>query len=155
MNQATALLVFLLTLSYLACSQVDYLEYKDRYNLSCGIPDSAVIARNQQLVDSLQHMKISSGKKVFLYDHGWVYYMRYIKWKNLDDLRVAAVSFEKGWTEHNDLNALWNLGTIYRALENCDKALDMTDLYINSVPDSIPVDYKQVYYRYKYCRIKK
>ena len=154
MKHTTTIVIFLLTLTFSAYSQVDYIEYKDRYNLSCRIPDSSVIVRNQQLVDSLENVEITNGKQQYLYDHGWVYYMRYIKWKELDDLKKAAASFEEGWTRHNDLTALWNLGTIYRALDNCEKALDMTELFIKSVPDSIPVDYKQVYYRYKNCRNK-
>lgn len=154
MKRTTITLFLIVALTFSGYSQVDYLEYKKRYNLSCGIPDSSVIVRNQQLVDSLDNVEITQGKQQYLYDHGWVYYMRYIKWKDIGDLEKAASSFESGWTEFNDIYALWNLGGIYRPLGDCNKALDMTDLYINSVPDSIAVDYQQVYYRYKYCRDK-
>lgn len=152
MNKSTTTLALLLVFTFSAYSQVDYLEYKERYSLSCGIPDSSVIVRNQTLVDSLENVEIKNGKQQYLYDHGWVYYMRYIKWKEIDDLKKAAASFEECWKEHGNLPALWNLGTIYRALGDCDKALNLTELYIKSSPDSIPIDYKQVYYRYKNCR---
>lgn len=154
MKQSIAILIFLLTLTFSAHAQVDYIKYKYQYNLSCGIPDSTVIVRNQVLVDSLESMEIINGRKEYLYDYGWVYYMRYVKWKDLDDLKKATSSFEKGWTEYKDLSALWNLGVVYRVLGNCKKALDMTELYLKEVPDSISVDYKQVYYRYKNCRDK-
>jgi len=151
MKQQTILLLLLLSLTYSAQSQIDYLDYKERYNLSCGIPDSSEIVRNQLLVDSLDNLEIGNGRQQYLYDHGWVYYMRYIKWKEKNDLEIAATNFENGWEEYQDLNSLWNLGTIYKALGDCDKALKMTDLYIDSIPDSVTVDYKKVYYRYKYC----
>jgi tetratricopeptide (TPR) repeat protein len=154
MKRTTITLLLLVALTFSGYSQVDYIEYKERYNLSCGIPDSSVIVRNQQLVDSLENVEIIEGRQQYLYDHGWVYYIRYLKWKELGDLEKAATSFESGWAEYHDLTALWNLGLIYRVLGKCDKALDMTDLYVNTVPDSIPVDYQQVYYRYKHCRNK-
>ena len=145
-------LAFLVFQTFSAFSQIDYNEYREYFNLSCGIPDSTVIIQNQQLVDSLKSMKIVAGEQEYLYDHGWTYYLRYLKWKDDDDLKKAASSFERGWKEYNDLTALWNLGTIYRALGNCNRSLDMTELYIKEAPDSIPIDYKQVYFRYKNCR---
>jgi hypothetical protein len=155
MKQTTTTLILLLTVTLSAYSQVDYIEYKDRYNLSCGIPDSSVIVRNQQLVDSLQNLKITNGQKEYLYDHGWVYYIRYLKWKDLTDLKISASSFDKGWNQYQDLDALWNLGGINGILGNCEKSLDLTELYLQEIPDSIDVDYKQVYYRYKFCRTEK
>jgi tetratricopeptide (TPR) repeat protein len=132
-------------------AQIDYLEYKKKYNLSCGTPDSTLIVENQNLLEALKYSEISEGKQQFLYDYGWVYYMRYLKWKEQSDLETAASSFDKGWEDFNDLNALWNLGTIYRKLDNCPKALSSTETYLENVPDSINVNYKQVYYRYKLC----
>lgn len=155
MKHSLLTLLFLTGFVPIVYSQVDYLEFKDQYNLSCHIPDSSVIVRNQHLVDSLHTLKIIRGEKEFLYDHGWVYYVRYLKWKDLQDLEKAALSFEKGWTEHQDLAALWGLGGISRTLGNCEKALDLTDLYIDEIPDTVKVDYRQVYTRYKYCRIEK
>lgn len=145
-------LTFLALLSLPAWAQVDYLEYKEKYSISCTIPDSAVIMSNQQLMDSLQSLEITGGEKVFLYDLGWLYYMKYMKWKNREDLEKAASTFERGWNEHQDLGALWNLGGIYRRLENCEKSLNLTELFIEQAADSVDVDYQQVYYRYKHCR---
>ena len=92
MKKSTAIIVFLLTLTFSAHAQVDYIKYKERYNLSCGTPDSIVIVRNQLLVDSLESMEITNGGKEYLYDYGWVYYMRYLKWKELDDLKKVVGS---------------------------------------------------------------
>jgi hypothetical protein len=146
--------ILLSSLPFAALAQVDYLEYKHKYDLSCGSADSSVIARNQVLVDSLQSFAIVNGEKQYLYDYGWVYYMKYTKWQHLDDARTAASSFEKGWEQHKDLNALWNLGGLYRVLGDCGKSLDITELYLQEAPDSTDVDYQQIYYRYKFCRGK-
>ena len=104
-------------------------------------------------MDSLQAFEITDGGMEYLYDYAWVYYMRYMKWKNLDDLQVAAETWEKGWSDYQDLHALKNL-SVYRVLGDCKKSLDYTELYLENVPDSIPVDYKQIYYQYKFCRGK-
>lgn len=148
------LLVIIFSLPVFGFSQVDYLEFKERYNLSCRVPDSAVIVENQHLMDSLSNYEISNGAEDFYYDHAWVYYMRYMKWKNIDDLQKAANIWEIAWTRYKCLPCLKSLGSIYRHLGNCSKSLDYTELYLKEVPDSIPVDYKQMYLRYKYCRGK-
>jgi hypothetical protein len=151
MKETFQITCILLILPLLAASQVDYLDYKKKYNLSCGTPDSALIVENQNLLEALNYEEISHGKQQFLYDHGWVYYMRYVKWKNQEDLKIASASFEKGWDDFKDINALWNLGTVYRKLDDCPKALRTTELYLENIPDSVDVDYKQIYYRYKLC----
>lgn len=143
--------ILLTAMSNSAFSQVDYSELKSRYEISCGIPDSAQIVETFNFLDSLKSFEISVGEKEFLYDYGWVHYMKYLKWKNLGDLKIAATSFEKSWKEFQDIAALWNLGGIYRVLGECDKAIETTELYIEKMPDKSLIDYKQVYYRYKFC----
>ena len=76
-----------------------------------------------------------------------------MKWKKLDDLKIAAETWERGWNEHQDLIALHSLW-VYRVLGDCKKSLDYTELYLKNVPDSVEVDYKAIYRRYKYCRGK-
>ncbi|WP_417590289.1 hypothetical protein [Owenweeksia hongkongensis] len=147
-------LFLFITISLHSFSQVDYIDFKERYSLSCGVPGSAIIVKNQILIDSLQPFEITNDEMKYLYDYGWVYKMRYMKWKNIDDLRIAVSSFEAGWKQYQDLTALWNLGTLYRPLGDCEKALDYTELYLEKVSGSVQVDYKQIYYRYKYCRGK-
>lgn len=70
------LLFSIFTLPLFALSQVDYLEFKERYSLSCVVPDSMVIVKNQQIMDSLHPFEITNGEKEYLYDYAWVYYMR-------------------------------------------------------------------------------
>jgi hypothetical protein len=148
----SSLSLLLLSLSSLA--QVNYLDYKARYNLSCGTPDSIEITRNQVLIDSLEGSTFSEGEKEYRYDLGWVYYMRYVKWKEKVDLTKSMVAFEKGWEDFSDLTALWNLGTIYEQFGDCKKALDATELYLKEIPEEKKPDYQQIYYRYKSCRGK-
>lgn len=147
------LLFSIFTLPLLALSQVNYLEFKERYSLTCVVPDSMVIVKNQEIMDSLHPFEITNGEKEYLYDYAWVYYMRYMKWKKLDDLKIAAETWERGWNEHQDLIALHSLW-VYRVLGDCKKSLDYTELYLENVPDSVEVDYKAIYRRYKYCRGK-
>ncbi len=154
MKRKTTILIFLSVLTLSAFPQVDYIEFKNQYSLTCAVPDSAVVVRNQILLDSIQSVEIVNGEKEYLYDFGWVYYMRYLKWSDMNDLKISASSFERGWHEFKDLSALWNLSGIYRTLGDCTKSLDLTETYLQEVPDTISVDYKQVYYRYKFCRNK-
>jgi hypothetical protein len=154
MNLKTLLIVILVSSSLPGFSQVDYLTLKHKYSLSCASYDSVSVVKNQLIMDSLQSIEITNGKKQYLYDHGWVYYIRFAKWNNKEDAEIAAMSFEKGWNDHQDINALWNLGLIYRLLDKCTKSLDMTELYLQEAPDSTDVDYQQIYYRYKFCRGK-
>jgi len=137
-----------------AYSQVDYHEFKERYNLSCRVPDSAIIVGNQQLMDSLSSLEVVSGAEEFYYDHAWVYYMRYMKWKNKTDLQKAADIWEEGWQEYDCLHCLKSIAGIYRHLDDCTKALDLTELYLEEVPDTDEVDYKEIYMRYRRCRGK-
>jgi len=145
-------------LSYLinnsAFSQVNYFDFKDRYDLSCGLPDSTHILANQHLVDSLYGLIINIGEKEFLYDHGWVYFMRYQEWRDIQDLKVSVSSFEKSWAQFQDLSALWNLGSIYKELGDCRKALDFTELFVNEAKGKKEIDYQQLYFRFKNCRNK-
>jgi hypothetical protein len=150
MKQITSI-TFFLCIAIAGSAQVDYLEYKKRYSLSCGIPDSAEVARNKQLVDSLNGVEISKGVKEYLYDLGWTYYMRYLLYKEEDDIRKAHGSFLKGWKEHEDINALWNLGTTFSQLDDCSRAIEFTELYLENLPEGKTPDYQQVYYRYKFC----
>lgn len=148
----TFLLLALFGLGQLhASAQIDYIEFKERYSLSCGIADSVDVVRNQHLIDSLSTLTMSNGEKTFLYDAGWTYYMRYLKWKDLDDLAVASEYFKRGWDEYADIHALWNLGTCQRPAGNCDKAIEYTEKYIAAAKDSLDIDYQQIYLRYKFC----
>ncbi|WP_417610887.1 hypothetical protein [Owenweeksia hongkongensis] len=72
-------LFLFITISLHSFSQVDYIDFKERYSLSCGVPDSAIIVKNQILMDSLQPFEITNDEMKYLYDYGWVYKMRYIK----------------------------------------------------------------------------
>lgn len=148
------LLFSIFTLPLFALSQVDYLEFKEGYSLTCVVPDSMVIVKNQHLMDSLSSYDITNGVQAFYYDHAWVYYMRYIKWKDKDDLQTAANIWENGWLNHNCLHCLESTASALRYLNNCSKSLDYTELYLENVPDSVEVDYKAIYRRYKYCRGK-
>lgn len=151
MKKQTLLLLLLIGLTYSAQGQIDYLDYKERYYLSCGTPDSSEVVRNQLLVDSLDNFEIVNGRQQFLYDRGWVYYLRYLKWKDKKDLEIAATCYEQGWIEYQDLSALWNLVVIFKALGDCEKAIKMVDLYIDTIPENKTVDYQSIYYIYKNC----
>lgn len=147
-------IILFITITIPSFAQIDYSDFKTRSGLSCGIPDSTTIVNSQRILDSLESFEIINGKAEYLYDHGWTYYLSYMKWKNASDLQRAVGYWEEGWSDHQDLVALWNLGSAYRPLGECEKALDYTELYLKNVPDSVKVDYKQVYYRYKFCRGK-
>lgn len=135
-----------------AISQVDYLDFKERFSLSCHESDSTKIVENTHLLDSLQSVTLTGGQQEYLYDYGWTYYTRYLKWNDIEDLQKAVLSFDRGWEEFEDLGALWNSGGMYRELGDCNKSLELTEAYIEHFPEDREVDYQQVYLRYKFCR---
>lgn len=146
----------LLTLTNLF-GQIDYLEVKDQIRASCGKISSEDILGDKAFIDSLMQFEIIKGEDKFLYDAGMTYYVMYLKWKNKEDI-VKSIEFnQKCWDKYHNLRSLWNLGTNYGILENCEKKIELTELYINEMKkDSLEkfIDYQQIYFRYKFCRNK-
>ncbi len=150
----TLTLVTCLFISITALGQINYLKLRANYTASCGKMDSLELRANQLFVDSIAQFDIINGEEEFLYDYAWTYYHRYLKWKKEEDLEICIKYNEQCWKHYKNLSALWNLGSNYRSIGNCDKSLELTELYIiemNKI-DKTLIDYKQIYYRYKFCR---
>ena len=136
-------------------SQIDYLELRDQYTLSCHKSDSIELIQNKRFLDSLTEYKITNGEEKFLYDYGMTYYTIYLKWKSIDALLKSTEANQKCWEEYQNYNALENLGMNYGILGDCDKKLELTELYIKEmIKNELDeyIDYKEIYYRYKTCR---
>jgi len=145
------LLLFGFFISNVVLSQVDYIDFKQKYSLNCGPADSAGLIALQRQLDSLNNFEINRGEESFLYDYGMVYYQRIMRWQKPEDFEMAAELFEKGWNKYGDINAAWNLGVIYLFSGNCDGCLEFTERYLDAIPDTLEVDYEEIYLRYKYC----
>jgi len=149
-----SLITLAVFLSFTLPSQINYLDIRDQYSVSCGQIDSSELIQNQIFVDSLMNLSITKGRDKFLYDFAWVYYRRYLKWKDISDIRTSNKYNNECWELFGSTNALWNLGGGYGILNDCDKKLELTELYIKTMKDQDQeeyISYKQVYYRYKSC----
>jgi hypothetical protein len=148
--------ILLLFISETAFSQVDYEALRDKhYTLSCGAIDSVDLIRNQVFVDSLLHEDLGVQRERFLNDYSMVYYTRYLKWKDLGDIRISLKYTKECWETYQNTKALWGLGHSYGILGDCDKELELTELYVKTMKENGNeefISYKQVYYRYKFCR---
>lgn len=136
-------------------SQIDYMEVRDQFTVSCGNIDSTELVRNRNLLDSISQFEIINGEEQFLYDLGMTYYKVYLKWKNKEDNLKSAEANQKCWDKYQNTKALWNLGTNYGISQNCNKELELTELYVKHMKEKDLeefISYKQVYYRYKFCR---
>ena len=119
--------------------------------------DSIELVRNQQFLDSVAQFEIIQGEEKFLYDVGMTYYKVYLKWKKQEDLLNSKKANQMCWEKYRNHMALWNLGTNYGLLNDCDKKIELTELFLNYMIENGLEDYisyKQVYYRYKFCRNK-
>ena len=146
------LILFFILSCFLGHSQINYHDYKARYEISCGWVDSVTLITTQALLDSIDRLTIVEGEGEFLFDKGWTYYRRYMKWKQTEDVQIAADAFEQAWLKYGDVAALWNLGGMYTDID-CKKAIEYTEAYIKEAKTApeLDVDYKQVYYRYSGC----
>jgi hypothetical protein len=129
----------------------------DHYSLTCRSSDSTELVRNQQFLDSIAQFQFINGEEQFLYDLGMAYYKIYNRWQIREDLLKSIEANERCWEEYNNPMALWNLGTNYGQLNNCEKQLELTERYINYMKNNELEEYisfEQVYYRYKFCRNK-
>ncbi len=153
MQQIITISIFLF-LSLQSFGQIDYTKLRDQYSVSCGKIDSTELLKNQTFLDSLSQFEIIKGEDKFLYDYAWTYYRRYLLWRHEKDLEISIEYNQKCWSKHQDIKALWNLGSNYRIFGDCDKALEFTELYISELKkiDESLIDYQQIYYRYKFCR---
>jgi hypothetical protein len=143
------ILIFVLSMSGVS-AQVDYLKLRDRYQLSCRMVDSVELSEAKEFFDSIAQFDIRPGLMEYYSDHAFLHYLLYLKYSNLDDLKMAANSYEYCYVEYHDLDALWSLGMVYGALGDCKQSLWFTELYLEEMPDA-EIDYKQVYLRYKRC----
>lgn len=153
MQKIITISIFLF-LSLKSFGQIDYTKLRGQYSVSCGKIDSTELINNQIFLDSLSQFEIINGEDKFLYDYAWTYYRRYLLWRQEKDLEMSIKYNQKCWDQYHDIKALWNLGSNYKILGDCDRALDLTELYItelNKIDKSL-IDYQQIYYRYKFCR---
>ncbi|RFC55649.1 hypothetical protein [Brumimicrobium aurantiacum] len=138
-------------------SQIDYKKVSEEFTISCGTESADDLSRSKKFLDSLSQFKINNGEEEYLYDVGMTNYKAYLKWKDKSALIISTEANQKCWDKYQNYNALWNLGMNYGLLDNCDKKLELTELYIKHLSENDLVefiDYQQVYYRYKFCRNK-
>lgn len=155
-NKLAALLLLLIQLFIYtdAFSQINYLNEKENYLLSCDVSDKESTIKTQQFLDSLSVMDIIEGKDQFLYDLGMVYYVRYAHWKQEGDYLASKKSFEELWNEYQDVRALWNIAFLEMFYGNCEVAIQTIEKYktFASKDFKIKVDTSQVNSLYDYCK---
>jgi hypothetical protein len=149
------ILLFILFPFIKLIGQVNYLEVKEKLKASCGEVYLKDLFKDKALVDSIMQFEIIVGEEKFLYDAGMIYYLMYLKGKNKEDIIKSTEFNQKCWDKYGNLNALWNLGSNYGILQDCDKKIELTERYISEMKkDSLEefIDYQQIYLRYKSCR---
>lgn len=147
--------LLLLSLSTVVFSQVNYLQLRDHFTVTCGKIDSTDLVKNKQFLDSLAHFEIIEGEEQFLYDIGFTYYRMYGKTHNESDLLLSSKYNQACWDKFQNPYALWNLGMNCSALGECEKSIELTELYITTMKEQKQeeyIDYQQVYLMYKHCR---
>lgn len=149
--RATLVILLFLALPKGAWSQVDYGAFEHRFTLNCGRPDSLNLVQNKRFIDSLSTVGVSANEEQFLRDRSMLSYQFYLLWKNEVDLIKAKDDALVCWERFKNTPCLWDLGTMYRVLGDCDRAILYTDRYIQEVPEE-RINFKQVYLRYKLCR---
>ena len=118
--------------SIVASPQVDYQEYKSRYDLSCSIPDSAEVFKTKARLDSIQAVGVSNGEEDFLLDYGWAYYMSFLTTEDTAFLAESAKSYEVALQKFENNYVLYQLAFIYKALGKCKKSCSLLTRYIES-----------------------
>lgn len=151
MNYLTALLLLLMPAIGLA--QVHYPEVSHRYMASCGPTDIATIEKNIAFLDSLAGVGVGEGREQFLYDRGFSHYMRFAHSNDTADMRLAIDLHLEAWEGYSNLAALWNVGSFYFNLRECDEMRRYSEAFLEAAKteEDFPVAFDELFYRYRFC----
>ena len=147
------LILLLIATSTIIQAQVNYLDIRENFTLSCGTYDSLDIVNNQTFIDSVSQIGINHGEEKFLYDKAWLFFCKYQYWNDINDYQTAFDIWNENWLKHQNLSSLWNMSGAVKLID-CERSIELTELFIknaNYLDKDISDKYEQIYFRYKRC----
>lgn len=131
-------------------AQLNYSDFEKQLHPFCGPADTQKVVANVQLLDSIRHFPLESGRELMIYDHGMAHWNRYRMFNEQEDLELAIESSLLCWKEYQDLQALSNLGILFKEKGDPGAALEYMEQYVlEAKKRKVDINYKQLYYRSK------